>query len=301
MSGGGRRFVDAHHHFQDLTHHVYPWLTDRDAAPKLEGDLAAIRRDYLPADYRADLDGVDLVASVHVQNGWNPSDCVGETRWLARLAETEGAPDAIVAYADLAAADVEATLEAHAACARVRGVREILNWHEEPRFRVAARADLMRDDDWRRGFARLRRHGFSFDLQIYWPQMSDALRLAADFPDTLFLLNHFGMPIDRTADGVAQWLAAMTRLATAPNVWVKLSGLGLGHPAWTVEDTLPLLRLTLDRFGLGRCMLGTNLPVDRLFAPPRQTFAAFVALTRGMSDDERDALYFRNAMTAYRL
>lgn len=294
-------FVDAHHHFQDLAHNHYPWLADPDAPPKLEGDLTPIRRDYLPPDYRSDLAPVDLVASVHIQHGWDPADPVGETRWLARLAETEGLPDAIVVFADLAAPDADALLERHAVCPRVRGVRQILNWHPDPRFRVAERRDLMTDAGWRRGYQRLRAHNLSFDLQIYWPQMDDARRLAADFPDTLVILNHFGMPIDRSPAGVADWRAAMTRLAEAPNVLVKLSGLGLGRPRWTVADTTPLLSTVVEIFGVARCMLGTNLPVDRLFAPPSQIFEAFRALVSGMSVDERDAIYRGNAMRAYRL
>jgi predicted TIM-barrel fold metal-dependent hydrolase len=180
-------------------------------------------------------------------------------------------------------------------------VRQILNWHDEPRFRVAARPDLMTSADWRRGYARLRRFGFSFDLQIYWPQMGDARRLAADFPDTTIVLDHFGMPIDRSVDGLSSWRASLTRLAEAPNVQVKLSGLGLGNPLWSLDDTTPILKETIDIFGVARCMLGTNLPVERLFGPPGKTFEAFHALSLGLSEHERDAIYRSNAQRVYRL
>jgi predicted TIM-barrel fold metal-dependent hydrolase len=45
-------FVDAHQHFQDIESHYYLWLGDEDAVAKLEGDLTAIRRNYLPVTYR---------------------------------------------------------------------------------------------------------------------------------------------------------------------------------------------------------------------------------------------------------
>lgn len=294
-------FVDAHQHFQDLDAHDYPWLCDLNAPPKLEGDLAAIRRNYLPADYRSDLAAVDLVKSVHIQNGWDPADPVGETRWLQALADRQGLPQAIIAYADLAAPDVAAVLEAHAACPNLRGIRQILNWHEEPIFRVAPSADLMDDPRWRRGFAALARHGLSFDLQIYWPQMDAALRLARAFPDTLILLNHMGMPIDRSAAGLASWAAAIGRLAAAPNVMIKISGLGLGQPRWTIEDTVPLIRRAIDLFGVTRAMFGTNLPVDRLFASGAAILAAYATAIQGGSDDERKSLFQTNAERAYRI
>ena len=53
--------IDAHHHFQDLRNHRYPWL-DADAPEKLEGDLGPIRRDYLATDYARDVAGIELVA-----------------------------------------------------------------------------------------------------------------------------------------------------------------------------------------------------------------------------------------------
>ena len=294
-------FVDAHQHFQDIRQNCYPWLSDPDAPAKLEGDITPIRRNYLTDEYRKDTSTVALLKSVHVQNGWNPSNPVGETRWLEALADRDGLPTAIVAHADLAAPDVESVLKAHTAYPRVRGIRQILNWHSDPKFRVAARPDLLSDPDWRRGFALLRKYHLSFDLQIYWPQMADAYRLAADFPETLILLNHFGMPVDRSKTGIADWAAALKTLAQAPNVLVKLSGLGLGHPHWMLADTGPLLLRAIETFGVERTMFGTNLPVDTLFAPASRAIATFLYVTSQCSESERMSLFRTNAELAYRI
>ncbi|GGE05218.1 hypothetical protein GCM10011390_25290 [Aureimonas endophytica] len=291
--------VDAHQHFQDLEA-AYPWL-DPDRPEPLEGDLSPIRRSYLPADYRRDIEGLRVIKAVHVQNGRNPADPLDETRWLSHLGETEGLPDAIVAYADLGAPDVGQLLEAHAAFPRVRGIRQILNWHEEPRLRSAPRYDLMASPAWRAGFARLAPLGLSFDLQIYWPQMDMALALARAFPDTAIVLDHFGMPIDGGAEGLAGWRTALARLAEAPNVSVKLSGFGLGRPAWTIDDLGPLLRHALDCFGAQRTMVGTNLPVDSLFAPPARIAAAIRETVADLTTEERIAVLRGNAERFYRI
>lgn len=295
------RLVDAHQHFQDLGRNPYPWLSDPDAPLKLEGDLAPIRRDYLPADYARDVAGFTVTGTVHVQNGWDPADPVAETRWLQGLADAQGRPDAIVAFADLADPAVERTLEAHAVFPALRGIRQILNWHPDPALRVAGRPDLMESSDWRRGFARLRRLGLSFDLQVYWPQMDMALALARRFPDTALVLDHFGMPVDRTAEGLRAWGSAMARLAEAPNVSVKLSGFGLGHPGWTLSDTGPLLERTIATFGPDRVMVGTNLPVDRLFAEGRTILGAIRAVVAGLSEGERRQVLRGTAERIYRL
>jgi predicted TIM-barrel fold metal-dependent hydrolase len=294
-------FVDAHHHFQDIESHYYPWLCDKDLEPKLEGDLAPIRRNYLAGDYLKDLELIDLVKSVHVQNGWNPRDPVGETLWLQGLADRHGFPHAIVAYADLAAKDVQSVLEGHLACPNVRGIRQILNWHEDMRFRVAPRSDLMKESAWRRGFELLSRYGLNFDLQIYWPQMADALDLASSFPNTLIILNHFGMPIDRSGDGIKAWAAALQNLAQAENVIVKLSGFGLGHPKWTIADTTAVLLRVVEIFGVERTMFGTNLPVDGLFAEPRKIVEAIENVSTKFNAEEQEKLLRENALAAYRI
>lgn len=294
-------FVDAHHHFQDIENHYYPWLCDPDRPPQLEGDLSPIRRNYLPEDYHADMNSVKLIKSVHVQNGWNPADPVGETGWLQRLAAKGGFPHAIVAFADLAAPNVETVLQAHCEYPNMRGIRQILNWHADPKFRVASRAGIMDDAQWRRGFSLLARFGLSFDLQIYWPQMAAAYRLARDSPETLIILNHFGMPIDRSSLGIADWSQALTQLAQAPNVMIKLSGFGLGNPSWTNVDIVPLLLRAIDIFGVDRVMFGTNLPVDRLFSSATAILDACLCSVADFSQQERHAMLVANAERGYRI
>ena len=94
----------------------------------------------------------------------------------------DGLPSGILAYADLTASDVDEVLEGQCAPANMRGIRDMLNFAPDtPRFCFAARGDLMQDQAWRAGYARLRAHGLSFDLQLWWQQMADAARLAADF------------------------------------------------------------------------------------------------------------------------
>src|SRR5262249_9775657 len=105
--------IDTHHHLWALGKGNYPWLEHALIAAPHFGDYAAIRRDYLPADYRADAAVQGIVKSVHVQAEWNEADPVGETRWLEAQAAAHGLPDAIVACATLQSAEIAATLDAH--------------------------------------------------------------------------------------------------------------------------------------------------------------------------------------------
>ena len=57
--------------------------------------------------------------------------------------------------------------------------------------------------------------------------------LARDFPGTRLIINHTGMPSDRSAAGLAGWRQAMQQIAHCPNVAVKISGIGLAGRRWS--------------------------------------------------------------------
>ena len=60
------------------------------------------------------------------------------------------------------------------------------------------------------------RHGLHFDLQTPWWHFDAAAELARDFPATTIIVNHTGLPADRSAEGLAGWRRAMELLAARP-------------------------------------------------------------------------------------
>ena len=297
----GLSLIDAHMHLWDLTRIRYPWLTPP-LPVGITGDVTAIARQYLLDDYLHDAaaGGVRIEKLVHIEAGAHPEDALAETRWLQGLCEARGYPQAIVAHAQLEKPDVAALLEQHAAHTAVRGIRQILNWHRDPAKTYTPR-DLLEDPAWHGGFAHLARHGLSFDLQIYPTQMPAAARLAAQHPDTLLILNHTGMPVDRDAVGREQWRRGMRLLAAQPNVAVKISGLAMLDWHWSEESLRPFVLETLESFGAARTMLASNFPVDRLFGSFGRYFEAYAGLLSGASASERAALLGGTAARLYRI
>ena len=293
--------IDPHHHLWDLGRNKYPWLQERLLAPRLEGDVRPIAEDYLLKDYLADVRNQNVVKSVHVECGWDPSDPVGETEWLQRMADKHGFPHGIVARATLDAPDVEQILEGHARYKNVRGIRHAINWHPDPAKTYVNRPDLIRTDAWRRGFGLLRRFNLSFDLQLYPAQMADAAALAHAYPDVLIILNHAGMPVDRNEEDIRLWRSGMQQLAAAANVVVKISGLGTVDWDWTVESIRPFVLQTIEAFGVSRCMFASNFPVDKLYSDFDTLYAAFGEITAPFSAEERRMLFHDNAARYYRL
>lgn len=293
--------VDAHHHFWDLGRNYLPWLEDEPPIPFRYGDYSAIRRSYLPEDYARDTAGFRVVGSVYVETEWDPSDPVGETRWIHEIAETAGLPTVVVAQARLDRPDVAEVLAGHKAYPRVRGIRHKPRTAPDPAGVTQRAPGSMGDPAWRRGYALLAEHGLSFDLQTPWWHLAEAAELAAAFPETQIILNHTGLPADRSPEGLRGWRAAMRLLAEAPNVAVKISGIGLPGRPWTLADNRPIIEETIAIFGVERAMFASNYPVDSLVAPFATIFDGFLAATAHLGAADRDRLFARNARRLYRL
>ena len=264
------------------------------------GDLGPLRRNYLPDDYLRDAGSQDVVASVHVEANWASEDCVGETRWLETLDKSQGVAARYVARVPLDSSGAAALLEAQAAYPRVVGIRDILSWDADPARRFAARDGLMEDAAWRAGLGLLSRHRLSFDLMVFARQLPAAARLAADFPDQQFILNHCGSPIDRDDEGMQAWRDGLRTLAQHENVAIKISDLVAYDHDWTLDSLRPVVMHCIDCFGTGRAMFGSDFPVAGLHASFDQVYDSFKSITDGFSAGEQAALFHDNAARLYR-
>ena len=296
--------IDPHHHLWDLSRLSYPWLNEADKTTFF-GDYSALAKNYHPADFVSDSNRQQLVGSVHIQAEADPLDPVAETRWLSDLAQqaSDGqcaVPTAIVAFADFTRSDIDAVLASHCRFDRVRGIRQILNFHTDPTLTYTD-ANLLENTRWLENFSLLEKYRLSFDLQIYYQQMSQAAQLAERHPGIQIILNHTGMPVERGSAAIEGWREGMARLAQCPNVAVKISGLGMCDPAWNVETIRPFVIDTIDRFGVERCMFASNFPVDSLFSTYDRLYDAYRQITSGFSSVQKNRLFHDNAAHIYRL
>ena len=288
--------VDAHQHFWDLSRNRYPWLQDEPRISFRYGDYAAIRKTYLPADYRRDTQGYRIDGSVYVEAEWDPADPVAEMAYIDRLRRAEKLPTVAVAHARLDEDGVAAILERQAAFPFVRSIRHKPRANASPRETAAGG---MADAAWRRGYALLRRFGLRFDLQTPWWHLAEAAALATAFPDTQIVLNHTGLPADRSAEGIAAWTRAMATLARCPNVAVKISGIGVPGARWTADANRGMVLTAIELFGVDRAMFASNFPVDSLCATFGEIFGGFRDIVADFSATDRRKLFCDNAIRIY--
>ncbi len=293
--------IDAHQHFWDLDRNYHPWLRDQPPVPFRYGDYRAICRSYLPDDYRRDSRGFNVTGSVFVEAQWDSADPIGETRWLQGVIEEYGLPSVIVAQAWLDGDDVVEVLAAQAAFPRVRGIRHKPRAAATPGDVNPGAPGSMGDPRWRRGYALLEHNGLSFDLQTPWWHLREAAELARDFPGVQMILNHTGLPADRSDEGLDGWREAMVLLSEQSNVAVKISGLGVPGEAWTVAANRRIVIDTVDIFGVERCMFASNFPVDGLLADFETIYRGFMRIVGHLPANDQRGLFCGNAQRLYRM
>jgi predicted TIM-barrel fold metal-dependent hydrolase len=204
---------------------------------------------------------------------------------------------------------------------RFAGVRLSTAWDASDRIhKVATVPGVLRDPDFRAGYAALGSLGLVFDAWVYHPQLAEVAELAAAFPDIPIVLNHVGTPIlggpyaTRRDDVFADWRTGMRELARQANVAVKLGALPIrlsggdapkrDMPPDSQEVAAawrPWIETSIALFGADRCMFESNFPVQKRWCSYGVVWNAFKRLAAGTSAAEKAALFAGTASRVYRV
>jgi predicted TIM-barrel fold metal-dependent hydrolase len=306
--------VDAHHHAfwnAPMRYRIEDLLADVEAGHDVRATVfvegGEMHRTHGPEHLRTlgETEFVNGMAAVAAAGRVRPRICAG-----------------IVGLVDLTAAAAEEALAAHVAAAggRFRGIRANACWNDQSTANQGMEGLLGRPD-FRAGYALLGKLGLTCDVVCFHPQLADVADLAAAFPDTVIVLDHFGGPLavggyaERRVEAMADWRDGMRALARRENVVVKLGGLAnpyfqdinfRHHDEPPTSDLLaaslkPFVDPAIDLFGPGRCMFESNFPVDKPTAGYVNLWNAFKKLTTGFGRAEREALFSGTATRVYAL
>ena len=144
------------------------------------------------------------------------------------MAEEYGSPEAIVGGCLLGRPDAPDVLRRHAAHPRFRGVRD---WESPTHLDVDEIAPAMDVA------AEL---GLSIELRRAHDEFAVLDEIAARWPSVTVVLSHACLPLERSPADLAEWSAAMSRLAARPNVVCKISAVaGASDPEWTTASIRP--------------------------------------------------------------
>jgi predicted TIM-barrel fold metal-dependent hydrolase len=294
--------IDAHIHLWDLSMQKHLWLMPSGGSVRVLGGLEKLRHDFVVADYLSDSANQAIAAAVHIEALWEPSDMLGETRWLETLDKSRGIAARYVAAAPFGTPEAASVIAAQAAFPRVVGLRDILSFHPTlPGKSFAARPDIAFAPAWRRDVACLIGHKLNLELMMYPYQLDGVLDLARSLPDLQLIVNHCASPIDRDADGMRRWRSAVSALGKEPNIALKVSNIAAYDPQPTYDSVREVALHCIESFGTARVMLATDWPVASMTTGFDDIYDTFHRVAAELSPADQRALFHDNAQRCYRL
>ncbi len=213
---------------------------------------------------------------------------------------TDGIPNAIIAFCDLAATNADEILDAHAEFSNLRGIRQIVGRSPDEDSKSTS-GRLLDNPIWIENLARLPSRRLSFDLQLIPEQLPAVTKVLSDIPDLRVALCHCGSPHDQSGDGLAFWRRELTRLAELPNVYCKLSGFCMFEQNWDAERVRKTALTAIDIFGVNRCMFGSNFPVEKLYVSYNTLYSSYFDIAAEFSESEQQDLLADTARRFYRI
>lgn len=273
--------IDAHQHF---------WQYDPLRDAWIDNSMAAIQRDFMPADLEPVLARHGLDGCVAVQSDQSEA----ENEFQLTNATHHSFIKGVVGWVDLQADNIGERLAYYSQFKKMKGFRHVLQG--EPN-----RA-LMLTPDFRRGIAALQQYGFTYDLLIFPDQLGYALELVAAFPNQSFVLDHIAKP-NIKAQEIEAWEKNFRALAAHENVCCKVSGMvtEADWQNWQFQDFRPYLDVVFEAYGPARVLFGSDWPVcevaggyDAVVGLVQQYLASF-------SVQEQVLFWGENATKWYRL
>lgn len=273
--------IDAHQHF---------WIYDPVRDSWINDEMAAIKKDFLPANLESLLKNCGLDGCVAVQADQSEA----ETEFLLKHAAEHAFIKGVVGWVDLQAGNLEQRLGYYSRFEKLKGFRHVLQG--EPQ------RDFMLRPAFLNGIKALKKFGYTYDILVYPDQLKYIPEFVARFPDQPFVIDHLAKPFikDQLID---QWAADIKVVATFPNVFCKLSGMvtEADWKRWEVQDFKPYLDIITDAFGTNRIMYGSDWPVCLVAAGYGQVYNAVADYFAGFSEAERGKVFGGNAVNFYKL
>jgi L-fuconolactonase len=273
--------IDSHQHFWRYEPTRHQWITD---------EMAVLKRDFLPAELTRELQQHGMDACIAVQAAQSED----ETLFLLELARRYSAIAGVVGWVDLCADDLPERLLYFSGHDRLRGFRHVVQ--DEPDDRFMLRKSFVR------GIAGLQEFAFTYDLLVYPRQLPAAIELVAKFPQQAFVIDHIAKPPIKTGETVT-WAGHLREIASAPQVFCKLSGLiteaEWGH--WTEARFRPYLDIVFDAFGPDRLMFGSDWPVCLLAGSYGQAKQLVDNYVQHLPSSDRENIFGSNASRFYGL
>jgi len=271
--------IDAHQHF---------WQFDPVRDSWIDESMGVIRKDFMPSDLQPIIDEHQIDGTIAVQADQSEA----ETEFLLKLADQYPFIKGVVGWVDLRAHDIDEKLSKYSGRQKLCGFRHIVQSEPDDLF--------MLRDDFLNGVKALDHFGFAYDILIYTHQLPAAIDVVNKLPEQKFVLDHLAKPKIKSGE-IEPWKIQLRELASAPNVYCKISGMitEADHRHWMPDDIKPYLDVVFDSFDINKIMFGSDWPVCLLSGSYNQV----VQLVEDYIDNQgikgKDQIFGGNAIEFY--
>ncbi len=277
--------TDSHLHLWDNKNLNYPWLES----------VPSLNQSFLLTELMDATKTLHIESFVFVQSDCDAAQSLAEANWVLDLAKRDARIHGIVAHASLELGDeVRTHLAALKENKLVKGIRRLLQ---------AEADDFCLQQKFIDGVRLLAEFNFSFDLCVKPHQLPAVIRLVEQCPDVRFVLNHLGKP-DVAGKQLQPWQDNISKLATFPNVWCKISGLTTEahHQTWRSDDLKPYINHVIKEFSFDRVMFGSDWPVVNLAGSyAHWAHTLYDLLSHQFTEPELKKLFHENVWRCYQL
>ncbi len=293
--------IDTHQHLWDLEQFSLSWL-------QWEG-MDPLRKSYLVSDYVEATATCGVSRTVYMEVDVVPEQRTEEANYVIGLCESDDNTMAgAVIGGGLGEDGFRTYIDQFKDNDYIKGVRHVLH-PPETKPGTCLQKGIVKDVQY------LGSIGKSFGICMRPKELSDAIKLVEQCPETLFILDHCGIGNVQIVNGTLehdpanpfshtkeQWMHDVAVLGEHEHVVCKISGaVESAPPEWEPDTLATVVNHCLDSFGPDRVVSAGNWPVCTLAA----SFADWASALREIISDrpqgDQQKLLSGNAKRIYRL
>jgi predicted TIM-barrel fold metal-dependent hydrolase len=296
MVGRAVPLVDCNVHLWDQAANPIFWLTDRTLVRDMLGNYDSLPDTYTLADYMRDVAGHDVRGIVWSDAG--ADDPIAAAEWVQRQCDELQMPGALVTLGNPADDGFAELVELFCALPFARSVRVRL---VPALVQGGSERTLLDDEVAMTNLELLAKRELVATLEATGDQLPVVAAVARDLPSLRIVVDHFGWPENPTEEQLGPHRERLAAIAAASNTATRIDAIGTIFGDWAIDRVRPWLRAAIAEFGPDRCMVGSDLPIERLRSSFSSLFDAYREIFSDLTDDARDALFGATARHWYRV
>jgi L-fuconolactonase len=278
------KIIDTHLHIWDLNRNEYGWL---------KGNTTILNRSYTIPEIEPQLaaSGVSEAILVQADNHFEDTD------YMLENAEQYDFIKGVVGWLPLLSPEkTQKSIDKYLKNKYFKGVRHLIHDEANPHWLL--------QENVIESLNILAQKNIPYDVVgVKTDHIFCVQQIGEKIPQLRMIFDHLNQP-PFASQSMGEWGIAIKEAAQNPNVYAKISGLGLavGKNNWSAEDLKPYIAYIIEHFGVERCLYGGDWPVALLAGDYQYTLQQYkIVFEELLSTTEQEKIFYHNAQRFYGL